>query len=338
MLDEPRSGGGIRHVADCLQVYFESEQADVPKLTEYASRLGNGAVFKRRVGAALPAPPAPQNLAATASDRTSVDLGWDAAAGTTKYRVEYRSAASTDWTVDDETVTGTTHTVDGLTCGTAYEFRVSAYGDGATYAASWGAATAAVPKSTTACNRAPAFDLASHAFSVIEDAAAGTAVGTVSATDPDPDDTVTYAIATGNADGAFAIDASTGAIAVAGDLDYETTPSYTLTVEASDDNRGTATAEVTITVTDVAETPPAPQNLTAVVNEDGSVTLSWDAPDDDSVTGYQILRRRPTEGEGTLLVYVENTRSTATTFTDTNVTAGVRHVYHQRWRCLCNFN
>ena len=51
--------------------------------------------------------------------------------------------------------------------------------------------------------------------------------------------------------------------------------------------------------------PPAPTNLTATVNGDGSVTLSWEAPDDDSITGYQILRRRPTEGEDTLLVYVE---------------------------------
>ena len=32
-------------------------------------------------------------------------------------------------------------------------------------------------------------------------------------------------------------------------------------------------------------------------------------------------------GEKTLLVYVEDTGSTATTFTDTEVTAGVRHGY-----------
>ena len=203
--------------------------------------------------AALPAPPAPENLAAAAPARTSVDLSWDAVAGTTKYRVEYRNAASTDWTIDDETVTGTTHTVDGLTCGTAYEFRVSAYGDGTTYAASWGAETPAVPKSTTACNRDPAFDLASYAFSVTEDAATGTAVGTVSATDPDTDDTVSYAITAGNADGAFAIDSSTGAITVAGRLDYETATSHTLTVEADDNAGGTATTTVTISVTDVDE-------------------------------------------------------------------------------------
>ena len=73
--------------------------------------------------------------------------------------------------------------------------------------------------------------------------------------------------------------------------------------------------------------PPAPQNLTAVVNQDGSVTLVWDAPDDDSVTGYRVLRRRPTMDEDTLLVHVEDTGSTATTYTDSEVTGGVRHVY-----------
>ena len=73
--------------------------------------------------------------------------------------------------------------------------------------------------------------------------------------------------------------------------------------------------------------PPAPTDLTAVVNADGHIVLSWNAPDDDSITGYQVLRRRPTEGEDTLLVYVENTGDTTTTYTDTNVTAGVRHVY-----------
>ena len=76
------------------------------------------------------------------------------------------------------------------------------------------------------------------------------------------------------------------------------------------------------------ESPPAkPTNLTATVNADGHIVLSWTAPDDDSITGYQVLRRRPSEGEDTLLVYVADTRSTATTFTDTGVTAGVKHVY-----------
>ena len=74
-----------------------------------------------------------------------------------------------------------------------------------------------------------------------------------------------------------------------------------------------ATAEVAgeVTAGVRAEPPGAPRNLTGAANADGTVTLSWDAPKDDSVTGYQILRRRPREGEGTLLVHVNDTRSTA---------------------------
>ncbi len=105
-------------------------------------------------------------------------------------------------------------------------------------------------------NRAPVFGSATYNFSVAEDAATGTAVGSVSATDAD-DDGLTYSIETGNGDGKFAI-SSAGAITTAGTLDYETDSSYALTVQADDGNGGTATATVNVTVTDVAETLPGP--------------------------------------------------------------------------------
>ena len=54
--------------------------------------------------------------------------------------------------------------------------------------------------------------------------------------------------------------------------------------------------------------------------------LKWNAPDDDRITGYQILRRRPALGER-LSVYVENTGNTQTTYTDRSVTVGIAHVY-----------
>lgn len=47
LLDDPSSGGGIRHVEDCLRAYFAREDADTSRLVEYGDRLGNGAVFKR---------------------------------------------------------------------------------------------------------------------------------------------------------------------------------------------------------------------------------------------------------------------------------------------------
>jgi len=47
MLDDPSTGGGIQHVADCFAKYLEGEDSDSAKLIEYADKLGNGAVFKR---------------------------------------------------------------------------------------------------------------------------------------------------------------------------------------------------------------------------------------------------------------------------------------------------
>jgi len=47
MLADPRLGGGIRPTLDVFLNYMKSENRDVPLLTEYAKRLGNGAVFKR---------------------------------------------------------------------------------------------------------------------------------------------------------------------------------------------------------------------------------------------------------------------------------------------------
>ncbi len=47
MLDDPSLGGGIQHVSDCVTAYLERADRDDAKLIEYASRLDNGAVFKR---------------------------------------------------------------------------------------------------------------------------------------------------------------------------------------------------------------------------------------------------------------------------------------------------
>ena len=68
----------------------------------------------------------------------------------------------------------------------------------------------------------------------------------------------------------------------------------TVKVSFTDDagNDETLTSAATVVVEAAAaeeeptEPPPAPTNLTAAVNADGSVTLTWGAPDDDSVTGY----------------------------------------------------
>jgi predicted transcriptional regulator of viral defense system len=47
LLSDPATGGGIRHVARCLQNYLRDPEADAETLIRYADKFGNGAVFKR---------------------------------------------------------------------------------------------------------------------------------------------------------------------------------------------------------------------------------------------------------------------------------------------------
>jgi hypothetical protein len=98
-----------------------------------------------------------------------------------------------------------------------------------------------------------------------------TAIATVTATDADNGDTLTYAITAGNTGDVFSIDASTGAITLADGktLDFETMPRYTLTVTVSDGNGGTATTTISIIINNVNEAPVFDvASYTATIAED----------------------------------------------------------------------
>ena len=88
----------------------------------------------------------------------------------------------------------------------------------------------------------------------------------------------------------------------------------------------TSPATLPVMTEDAAAAAAFAVSLRYVANADGTVTLHWNAPDDD-VTGYRILRSRHSLGELDLLVYVADTGSTATTYTDTGVVAGAPHSY-----------
>ena len=79
-------------------------------------------------------------------------------------------------------------------------------------------------------------------------------------------------------------------------------------------------------MTDVAEAPPpAPRNLTAT-STPTSVTLEWRAPDDPTVTGYQVLRR--VRGQGGFQVIAEDTGDAATAYVDTTgIEPGTVYIY-----------
>ncbi len=76
-----------------------------------------------------------------------------------------------------------------------------------------------------------------------------------------------------------------------------------------------------------ASAPAKPTGLEATASHN-SVTLTWDDPGDDSITGYVILRRIPgVDPKGEFSVLVANTRTAATTYTDNTVAAETRYTY-----------
>ena len=79
--------------------------------------------------------------------------------------------------------------------------------------------------------------------------------------------------------------------------------------------------------TPAAPVPDKPTGLEATASHN-SVTLSWDDPGDDSITGYVILRRvRVNDTGGDFDVLVADTGSAATTYTDDTVAPGTTYTY-----------
>ena len=76
-----------------------------------------------------------------------------------------------------------------------------------------------------------------------------------------------------------------------------------------------------------AEPPDQPTGLDATATHD-SVTLTWDDPEDDTITGYVVLRRVPgVDPQGHFNELVADTGSAATTYTDDTVSAETRYTY-----------
>ena len=134
---------------------------------------------------------APTGLSASLSEG-NFSLTWNAVTGAGRYEAQYTTdavdAESVTWTAL-EAVTNASQTytpAEPPACTVTHRFRVRARGDGMTLVATWGAQSAAY---VLAANCPPAFTDAPYTFKVAEDAAVDDEVGTVSATDPDADDT-----------------------------------------------------------------------------------------------------------------------------------------------------
>ena len=84
----------------------------------------------------------------------------------------------------------------------------------------------------------------------------------------------------------------------------------------------------TVEAAQPTEPPDKPTGLEATTASHDSVTLTWDDPGDDSITGYVILRRIPgVDPEGHFDVLVADTGTAATSYTDNTVSAETRYTY-----------
>ncbi|MGP1387510.1 MAG: cadherin domain-containing protein, partial [Thainema sp.] len=122
-------------------------------------------------------------------------------------------------------------------------------------------------------------------LTVPENSPAGTEVGTVTATDPE-DDVANWLIldasnadADGDGEFAFGIDGS-GTIFIndADEIDHETTPTYTLSVTAIDEDGNTATEDVTVNVTNVNEPPFITPGQVFTIPENSAIGSSIGTP------------------------------------------------------------
>ena len=122
----------------------------------------------------------------------------------------------------------------------------------------------------------PIFQRSSYAITVREDINVPSDVLTLLATDADEagslNSVITYSIHTGNDNGDFSLDTNTGVLSVIRSLDFESTPSYSLNVVATDGGSLTGSAVVTVTVSNVNdEAPTLSGSQAASIPEDSSI-------------------------------------------------------------------
>ncbi len=147
--------------------------------------------------------------------------------------------------------------------------------------------TANAPLTLTAtyAPNCPPTDLDLSSPTVAENLPLGTAVGGLSTTDPERDDSHTYSFAAGTGDAdnaAFTIDGST--LRTAAGLDFEARSRYTVRIRTDDGHGGTTAKAFTINVTDADDAPVGPALSNGWVSENlpaGSLVAGIESTDQD---------------------------------------------------------
>jgi len=140
--------------------------------------------------------------------------------------------------------------------------------------------------------------LQSQVFSVQQFAPNNTIVGTLSASDPDAGQSLTFSIVSGNTSGAFALNATTGVLTVANSsaLNFATNPVFNIIAKVTDNGTGSLSDQepITVNVLQSANQPPTINNQSFSINENsvnGTIvgTVIATDPDAGQTLTYSIL-------------------------------------------------
>ena len=209
----------------------------------------------------------------------------DGAASGTKLRWERSSRASGPWTaIEDETAL--MYTPANTDAGDYLRITAEYKDPESTENTKMAQVVSANPARSGSAvgNKTPAFkdandqdiDIDTATRTVRENTPAGQPVGDpVTATDEDTGDILTYTLGVSTADDSFAIDVTNGQVMTKAALDEETTPSYSVTVTATDPFGANDDVVVTITVEDVNEAPTV-SGAASIEHPEGGTVLATD--------------------------------------------------------------
>ena len=233
--------------------------------------------------------------------------------------------------------TGTSHTVTGLEEGTAYQARVRARyhnsGGKVEQSGPWSDAVEITISATPSqdgdgdSNEGPSTSPPAKPAGLLTAASHDSVM--LSWDNPDDDSITGYQVLRGpDADNLAVLADDTGdANTSYTDSSVAAQTTYLYAVRARN-ARGLGPQSDPVSVTTPAPPPAKPAGLLTAASHD-SVLLSWTNPDDDSITGYQVLRGPDADN---LAVLVDDTGDANTSYTDSSVAAQTTYVYAVRGR------
>ena len=265
----------------------------------------------------LPTPTAASSL--TVVSNTEITVQWNQPTGDQQsgYKIE-RSTDGTNWSVHvaDTGNTNTTYSDTGLTANTTYHYRISVINASGTSTPS--------PASSDTTFGPPEAPTGLTATSLV---GAEIKLDWVAPTDNNGSAVTGYKIERSTDNVTFSVlVADTASTAVTyTDSGLTTGTTYYYKISAINQyGTGTATGVANALASDV---PAQVTNLTATAQSGKEIDLAWTAPNNggSAITGYQI--ERSTDGGTTYTDLVANTNTSATSYTDINLTAGTTYYY-----------